>query len=98
MLDRNSDNEVHVQKTEQPPSGPSIAFGLERIGLVGMRAPILSCIILLALIVAAIFGIQQSKIDEALSQLFRSNCKYYQQYEAEVKLFPATECDFLVVV
>src|SRR6201992_2963030 len=98
MLDRNSDNEVHVQKTEQPPSGPSIAFGLERIGLVAMRAPILSCIILLALIVAAIFGIQRIKIDDSLSQLFRSNSKDYQQYEAEVKRFPATEFDVLVVV
>ena len=98
MLDRNSDNKVHVQKTEQPPSGPSIAFGLERIGLIAMRAPILSCIILVALIVAAIFGIQRIKIDDSLSQLFRSNSKDYQQYEAEVKRFPATEFDVLVVV
>lgn len=97
MLDRN-DNEVHVQKTEQPPSGPSIAFGLERIGLIAVRAPILSCIILVALIVAAIFGIQRIKIDNSLSQLFRSNSKEYQQYEAETKRFPATEFDVLVVV
>lgn len=97
MLDRN-DNEVHVQKTEQPPSGPSIAFGLERIGLIAVRAPILSCIILVALIVAAIFGIQRIKIDNSLSQLFRSNSKDYQQYEAETKRFPATEFDVLVVV
>lgn len=97
MLDRN-DNEVHVQKTEQPPSGPSIAFGLERIGLIAVRAPILSCIILVALIVAAIFGIQRIKIDDLLSQLFRSNSKDYQQYEAETKRFPATEFDVLVVV
>src|SRR6201992_4251993 len=98
MLDRNSDNEVHVQKTEQPPSGPSIAFGLERIGLIAMRAPILSCIILVALIVAAIFGIQRIRIYDSLSQLFRANSKAYQQYEAEVKRFPATEFDVLVVV
>src|ERR1700750_2552260 len=98
MLDRNSDNEVHVQKTERPPSGPSIAFGLERIGLIAVRAPILSCIILLALIIGAIFGIQRIKIDDSLSQLFRSNSKDYKQYEAETKRFPATEFDVLVVV
>jgi predicted RND superfamily exporter protein len=98
MLDRNSDNEVHVQKTEQPPSGPSIAFGLERIGLIAVRAPILSCIVLVALIVAAVFGIHRIKIDDSLSQLFRSNSKDYQQYEAETKRFPATEFDVLVVV
>jgi uncharacterized protein len=98
MLDKNGDSEVHVQQTEQPPTGPSIAFGLERIGLIAVRAPILSCIILVALIVGAIFGIQRIKIDDSLSQLFRSNSKDYQQYEAETKRFPATEFDVLVVV
>src|ERR1700753_530833 len=98
MLDRNSDNEVHVQKTEQPPSGPSIAFGLERMGLIAVQAPILSCIVLVALIIGAVFGIERIKIDDSLSQLFRSNSKEYQQYEAETKRFPATEFDVLVVV
>jgi uncharacterized protein len=98
MLEKNSDSEVHVGKTEQPPTGPSIAFGLERIGLIAVRAPILSCIILVVLIVGAIFGIQRIKIDDSLSQLFRSNSKDYKQYEAETKRFPATEFDVLIVV
>src|ERR1700743_3793644 len=98
MLDKNGDSEVHVQQTEQPPTGPSIAFGLERIGLIAVRAPVLSCLILVALIVGAIFGIQRIKIDDSLSQLFRSNSKDYKQYEAETKRFPAPEFDVLVVV
>ncbi|MDE2244015.1 MAG: MMPL family transporter, partial [Bradyrhizobium sp.] len=61
-------------------------------------APILSCMILVVLIVGAIFGIQRIKIDDSLSQLFRSNSKDYKQYEAETKRFPATEFDVLVVV
>src|SRR3954447_8537560 len=97
MLDINRDNEVHVEKTEQRPTA-SIAFGLERIGLMAVRAPILSCIVLVGLIVAALFGIQRIKIDDSLSQLFRSNSKEYQQYEAETKRFPAVEFDVLVVV
>src|SRR6201992_1251687 len=97
MLEKNSDSEVHVEKIEQRPTA-SIAFGLERIGLIAGCAPILSCIILLALIVGAIFGIQRIKIDDSLSQLFRSNSKDYKQYEAETKRFPATEYDVLVVV
>jgi hypothetical protein len=97
MLEKNRDREVHVEKIEQPP-GPSIAFGLERIGLVAVQAPILSCIVLLALIVGAIFGIERIKIDDSLSQLFRSNSKDYRQYEAVTKRFPATEFDVLVVV
>ena len=58
----------------------------------------MSCIILVALIIGAIFGIQRIKIDDSLSQLFRSNSKDYKQYEAETKRFPATEFDVLVVV
>src|SRR6202167_2016847 len=97
MLEKNDDSEVHVEKVEQRPTA-SIAFGLERIGLIAVQAPILSCIILVALIIGAVFGIERIKIDDSLSQLFRSNSKEYQQYEEETKRFPATECDVLVVV
>src|SRR5476651_2670637 len=97
MLEKNSDSEVHAGKIERPPTA-SIAFGLERLGLIAVQAPILSCITLVALIVGAIFGIQRIKIDDSLSQLFRSNSKEYRQYEAETKRFPATEFDVLVVV
>ena len=76
----------------------SIAFGLERIGLIAIKTPVLSCLILFALVVAAIFGIERIKIDNSLSQLFRSNSKEYRQYEAVTKRFPSTEFDVLVVV
>jgi predicted RND superfamily exporter protein len=97
MLEKTRDNEIHVEMVEEPPA-KSIAFGLERIGLIPMKAPILSCIILVGLIIGAIFGIDRIKIDDSLSQLFRSNSKDYRQYEAETKRFPATEFDVLVVV
>src|SRR3982075_1601073 len=100
MLEKNSDSEVHVEKAEKIERRPtdSIAFGLERIGLIALRAPIVSCIILVALIIGAVFGIERIKIDDSLSQLFRSNSKEYRQYEAVTKRFPATEFDVLVVV
>ena len=98
MLEKNTESKVHVDKIEQRPTGPSIAFGLERIGLIAVQAPMLSCIILVVLIIGALFGIQRIKIDDSLSQLFRSNSKDYRQYEAETKRFPATEFDVLVVV
>src|SRR6195256_3521802 len=97
MLEKNSDREVHVEKIEQRPTA-SIAFGLERLGLIAVQAPIVSCIILVGLIIGAIFGIDRIKIDDSLSQLFRSNSKDYRQYEAETKRFPAVEFDVLVVV
>src|SRR6266702_6654989 len=95
MLERNT-IDPDAKKLERRPL--SIAFGLERIGLVAIRAPILSCIILLAMAIGAIFGIERIKIDDSLSQLFRSNSKDYRQYEAVTKRFPATEFDVLVVV
>jgi predicted RND superfamily exporter protein len=97
MPEINSDSQVHVEKTEKRPTD-SIAFGLERIGLIAVQKPILSCIVLVGLIIAALFGIDRIKIDDSLSQLFRSNSKDYKQYEAETKRFPATEFDVLVVV
>src|SRR5712675_733908 len=95
MLERNT-IDPDAKKLERPPM--SIAFGLERIGLVAIRAPILSCIILLAMVIGAIFGIERIKIDDSLSQLFRSSSKEYRQYEAVTKRFPSTEYDVLVVV
>jgi predicted RND superfamily exporter protein len=102
MLEKNRDNQdrdnvVHVEKVEQRPMS-SIAFGLERIGLVAVQAPIISLIVLVGLMIAAVFGIERIKIDDSLSQLFRSNTKEYRQYEDVTKRFPATEFDVLVVV
>lgn len=97
MLEKHRENEVHVDKVEQGPA-TSIAFGLERLGLIAVRAPIISCIILLVLIVGAVFGIYRIKIDDSLSQLFRSNTREFKQYEEVTKKFPAEEFDVLVVV
>ncbi|QDF36831.1 MMPL family transporter [Bradyrhizobium symbiodeficiens] len=97
MLEKHSENEVHVDKVEQGPAS-SIAFGLERIGLIAVRAPIVSCIVLLVLIVGAVFGIHRIKIDDSLSQLFRSDTREFKQYEEVTKKFPAEEFDVLVVV
>src|SRR5262245_1460361 len=97
MLEKHSESEVHVDKVEQGPAS-SIAFGLERLGLVAVQAPVFSCIVLIALIVGAIFGIDRIKIDDSLSQLFRSNTREFRQYEEVTKKFPAEEFDVLVVV
>ena len=76
----------------------SIAFGLERIGLIALRAPRVAAVVLLALVVIAVFGIQRIKIDDSLSQLFRSDTPEYKQYEEVTKRFPSSEYDVLVVV
>jgi len=76
----------------------SIAFGLERIGLIAVKAPVLSLVILATLCVGAFFGLQRIKIDDSLSQLFRSDTPEYKQYEEETKRFPSSEFDVLVVI
>src|SRR5262249_12870510 len=80
------------------PPAKSIAFGIERLGLIPMKAPILSCLILAGLIIAALFGIERIKIDDSLSQLFRSNTKEFHQYEEVTRKFPPEGFDVLVVV
>jgi uncharacterized protein len=97
MLEKHSESEVHVDKVEQGPAS-SIAFGLERLGLIAVQAPVFSCLVLIALIVGAVFGIERIKIDDSLSQLFRSNTREFHQYEEVTKKFPAEEFDVLVVV
>src|ERR1700757_556806 len=97
MLEKTRENEIHVERVEEPPA-KSIAFGIERLGLIPMKAPILSCIILAILMVGAVFGIYRIKIDDSLSQLFRSNSREFHQYEEVTKKFPAEEFDVLVVV
>src|SRR3954471_24599572 len=97
MLEKHSESEVHVDKVEQGPAS-SIAFGLESLGLIAVRAPIVSCLVLVVLIVGAVFGIYRIKIDDSLSQLFRSNTREFRQYEEVTKKFPAEEFDVLVVV
>lgn len=95
MLDQTSQK---AGGADAPHAPPSIAFGVERLGLVAMRTPILSIVILAILCIGAFFGLERIKIDDSLSQLFRSNTKEFRQYEAVTKRFPATEFDVLVII
>jgi len=76
----------------------SIALGLERVGLLGLRAPILTVIVAAILAVLSVFGVKRIAIDDSLSQLFRNNSAEFQQFEQIAKKFPSSEYDVLVVV
>ncbi len=43
-------------------------------------------------------GVSRIRLDDSLSQLFRSDTPEFKQYEAETRRFPSTEFDVLVVV
>ena len=75
-----------------------LAYGIERIGLIPLRAPVLSAIVLTMLCVFAAFGLARIKVDDSLSQLFRSDTPEFKQYEDVTQRFPSTEFDVLVVV
>ena len=77
---------------------PRLAFGFERIGLVSLRVPYLLVIVFVILGIGAAFGLQRLKVDDSLSQLFRSNTPQFRQYEAVTRDFPSSEYDVLVVV
>jgi uncharacterized protein len=91
-------------EANDPVSGPhprklhSLAYGIERIGLIPLRAPIVSAIILIALCVFAAFGVERLKVDDSLSQLFRSDTPEFRQFEEVTRRFPSAEFDVLVVV
>src|SRR3954467_14517508 len=74
-----------------------IALGFERIGLVSLRVPRLIGIVLAALAIAAAFGVERIKVDDSLSQLFRSETPEFKQYEEVTRRFPSSEFDVFVV-
>ncbi|MDR3462188.1 MAG: MMPL family transporter [Beijerinckiaceae bacterium] len=77
---------------------PPLAFGLERLGLVSLRVPYLLLIVFIILGTGAFLGIERLKVDDSLSQLFRSDTPQFRQYEAVTRDFPSSEYDVLVVV
>jgi len=95
MLDHSSNGVAEVETKRRP---LSIALGFERFGLIAMRTPILSMIVLGICCVAAAIGLDRIKVDDSLSQLFRSNTPEFRQYEEVTKKFPSNEYDVLVVV
>ena len=99
--------ETANQTTHPPgPRSPSrdqrelhpIALGVERIGLLSLSHPWLVAIAAIAFMFAAAFGATRIKVDDSLSQLFRSNTPEFKQYEEVARRFPSSEFDVLVVV
>lgn len=79
-------------------SGPSIALNLEQIALLPLRAPRLTALVAIVLAALAVIGIQRIRVDNSLSQLFRSNDPAFKQFEQVSREFPSSEYDILIVV
>ncbi len=75
-----------------------LVLGLERIGLVALKAPVFSAIVAAALCLVAAFGVGKLKVDDSLSSLFRSNNAEFRHFEEFSKRFPSNEYDVLMVI
>src|SRR5262245_1416202 len=76
----------------------SFAFGLERLGLVGLRAPAITFLLILAFSALAGWGLTLLRVDDSLSELFRTDTEEFRRYEEIDRRFPSSEYDVLVVV
>src|SRR3982075_3129073 len=91
-------------RSTQPEAGlrtgasQSIAFGLERIGIISLRFPLLVGIAAIVLLIAGAFGTARIKVDDSLSQLFRSETPEFRTFEEVTRRFPSNEFDVLIVV
>ena len=80
------------------PPRRSFAFGLERLGLIGLRAPAVTVALILAVSVLAVWGLTMLRVDDSLSELFRTDTEEFRRYEEIDRRFPSSEYDVLVVV
>lgn len=83
---------------KKSPGFRSLGFGIERLGLLPLRAPFITLLLLLAFSAFAGMGILKLETDDALSDLFRSQSAIYQDYKVMSELFPSSERDVLVVI
>src|SRR5262245_52274861 len=76
----------------------SFAFGLERVGFFGLNAPYLTFLLIVLISVLAGMGLLRLRVDDSLSELFRTDTEEFRRYEEIDRRFPSSEYDVLVVV
>jgi predicted RND superfamily exporter protein len=87
-----------MSEADEPRRRFAFTFGLERLGLIALRAPWLSALLVVVLSGLALLGVMRLKVDDSLSELFRTDTPEFHQYEAIDRLFPSSEYDVLVVI
>src|SRR5215831_17882170 len=76
----------------------ALTLGVERGGLLALRLPWVTALLAVLLSLLAARGIADLKVDDSLSELFRSNSEEFRRYEEIDRRFPSSEYDVLVVV
>jgi len=76
----------------------SVGFGIERIGLIGVRVPAVALSIVLAFTIFCVYGVAQLKTGTTIVELFRSSTPEFADYDRFRAQFPASNRDILLVV
>ncbi len=87
-----------MQQKAEPKRVRSLSFGIERLGLTALRYPLIAAAIIVAITIAAGFGYTRLKVDDSLSELFRTDTSEFRDYETISERFPSSEYDVLIVV
>jgi len=83
---------------DEPRRSFLFSFGIERLGLVALKAPLVSALLIAVLTALAAWSTMHIKVDDSLSELFRTNSEEFRRYEEIDRRFPSSEYDVLVVV
>lgn len=79
-------------------SSHPFSFGVDRLGLVALKSPVLASMIIVLISILAVAGLLRLKVDDSLAELFRTNSQEFRTYEDIDRRFPSSEYDVLVVV
>ncbi len=76
----------------------NLALGIERIGFFALSHRTLCALAFIVLSAIAAVGFARVKVDDSLSQLFRSETDEFRTYEEVTRRFPSNEFDVLIVI
>lgn len=76
----------------------NLALGIERIGFFALTHQAVVAIVFILLCIVAAVGLTRVKVDDSLSQLFRSDTDEFRTYEEVTRRFPSNEFDVLIVI
>ncbi len=90
--------EIRNVQLEAPDRSLVRSFGLERIGFLGIKAPYVALVVMALVTALAALGLFRLRVDDSLSELFRTNTEEFHRFEEIDRRFPASEYDVLAVI
>ena len=98
MTSGGPEGNIDMASGDAPRRSFLFSFGIDKLGLVALKAPFVSAIVIAILTVLAAFGVSGLRVDDSLSELFRTDTKEFRQYEEIDRRFPSSEYDVLIAV